>query len=227
MGNNKKNNKLIPFEYPKSFLENIVVNSPVGIIMTDYDYNVIYMNAVALEIHRLEKITSYDNLNLKDIVMDPEKLIEVKKALISENKTHSLITYEIKDNKSVRVIRTKVNLARDENYFPIGGFFYICEDVTEIKKLREESHENEKLETLKEMIVTYNHEMNNAIAVIMGRIELIIRKLPENDENLKNLKEILNSTKRLSDIVRKIREIKKISVKNYDENTKMIDIDNN
>ena len=77
------------------------------------------------------------------------------------------------------------------------------------------------------MIVTYNHEMNNAIAVIMGRIELIIRKLPENDENLKNLKEILNSTKRLSDIVRKIREIKKISVKNYDENTKMIDIDNN
>ncbi len=218
-----KNSQKVPFEYSRSFLENIVVNSPVGIMMTDYDFNVKYMNSIAIDIHRIN--TSYDNINLKDMVIEKDKLTDIKNPLISEEETNLCITYEVQDNSTIRTIRANVNLARDENYYPIGGFFYICEDVTEIKRLRKKIRENEKVETIKEMIVTYNHEMNNILAVIIGKIELVIRKLSPDDENFKKLQDVLKSSKKLSEIIKKIKDTKTIKVKNYDNDTKMIDID--
>lgn len=224
MKNSMRNYEKIPFEYSKSFLENIVVNGPVGIIVTDYDFNIKYMNSIALDIHKTKE--NYNNLNLEDLIVKPEILDAIKNPLISETETNIRITYEILNRKAVITIRAIVNLARDENYYPIGGFLFICEDVTLIKNLREQAHENEKIETLKKMIVTYNHEMNSVLTVLMGRIELLLRKLPPDDKNIKSLKEISNSAKKLSEIVIKIRDIKKIKVKNYDKGTKMIDIDN-
>ena len=100
----------------------------------------------------------------------------------------------------------------------------ICEDVSEIKKLRKKIRENEKVETIKEMIVTYNYEMNNILAVIIGKVELVLRKLSPNDENFKKLQDVLESSKKMAEIIKKIKDTKTIKVKDYDNDTKMIDI---
>lgn len=227
MKNFKKKNEIIPFEYPRSFLENIVVNSPVGIIMTDYDFTIKYMNAIALDVHKIKQEAYFNkDIKLTDYIIEPEKIINMKEPLISEKENNICITYEIQHNNDRRTIRVKVNLARDEYYNPVGGFFYICEDVTEVKELREKAHEIEKYETLHNMIVTYNHEINNIISVIMGRIELLLRRSSPQDKNYKSIDEIYNSTKKLSEIVKKIREIKKVKTKDYVNGIKMIDINN-
>ena len=222
---NKKNEK-IPFEYPRSFLENIVVNSPVGIMMTDYDFVIKYMNVIALDVHKIKQEEYFNkDIKLTDYIIEPEKIIDIKEPLISEKENNICITYKVLHNNDRRTIRAKVNLARDEYYYPIGGFFYICEDVTKIKNLREKAREIEKFETLHNMVVTYNHEMNNIIAVIMGRVELLLKKLNPQDKHFNNINEIYNSTKKLSKIVEKIREIKEIKIKDYINGIKMIDID--
>ena len=219
-----KNIREIPFEYPRSFLENIVINGPMGIMMTDYDFNIKYLNPISLEIHNIKKEDYNKNIKLIDFILEPEKITNVKETLISEKENNVCITYEVVHNDEIRTIRAKINLARDEYYYPIGGFFFICEDVTEEKKLREKTHEIEKFDVLQKMIVTYNHEMNNIIAIIMGRAELLSKKFDENDNRLKNIQEIFESSKKLAEIVKKISEIKEIKDKNYVDNIKMIDI---
>ena len=156
--------------------------------------------------------------------MKPKKVTSIKEPLISEKEENVCITYEVVQNNEKRTIRAKVNLARDEYYYPIGGFFFICEDVTEVKRLREKGQEIEKIEVLKKMIVTYNHELNNILAVIMGRSELLLKKLSPDDEKFRNVNEIHESAKKMANIVRKIREIKEIKDTNYVNNIKMIDI---
>jgi len=76
------------------------------------------------------------------------------------------------------------------------------------------------------MIVTYNHEINNIISVIMGRIEMLLRRFSPQDKNYESIAEIYNSAKKLSEIVKKIKEIKKIKTKDYINGIKMIDINN-
>jgi len=224
MRDSRKNVGEVPFEYPRSFLENIVVNGPVGIIMTDYDFNIKYSNPISLDIHNIKKEEYDRNIKLTDYIMKPKKVTSIKEPLISEKEENVCITYEVVQNNEKRTIRAKVNLARDEYYYPIGGFFFICEDVTEVKRLREKGQEIEKIEVLKKMIVTYNHELNNILAVIMGRSELLLKKLSPDDEKFRNVNEIHESAKKMANIVRKIREIKEIKDTNYVNNIKMIDI---
>ena len=219
-----KNIREIPFEYPRSFLENIVINGPIGIMMTDYDFNIKYLNPISLEIHNIKKEDFNKNLKLIDYILEPEKITNIKESLISEKENNVCITYDIVHNEEIRTIRAKINLARDEYYYPIGGFFFICEDITEEKRLIEKTLEIEKFEVVQKMIVTYNHEMNNIIAIIMGRAELLLRRFDEDDKHLKNVQEIYESSKKLAEIVKKISEIKEIKDKNYVDNIKMIDI---
>ena len=227
MRNVGKNKRKLPIEHSRSFLENIVVNGPVGIMMTDYDLVIKYMNDLADTIHNINiENTTSDSINLTDYVIEPKNILSIKEQLISETENNVCITYEVLIDGEEKTIRAKVNLARDEYYCPIGGFLFICEDVTEIKKLREKTRKIEKFETLKEITVTYHHEINNVLGIIYGRAEMMLKKISPDDKNRKNVESILNSVRKLENIIRKIGEVKEIKDKNYIKSIKMLDIEN-
>ena len=82
----------IPFEHPRSFLENIVVNGPVGIMMTDYKFVIKYMNKIALDIHSIEQ-EDYQKggIKLTDYVINASAVIDSRESLISEKETNVAI----------------------------------------------------------------------------------------------------------------------------------------
>ena len=98
--------------------------------------------------------------------------------------------------------------------------------LIEISKLRDVELQNKQFETLKAIITTYNHEINNPITIALSRISRALRKEP--NPHLEKTKEDLF---KISEIVSRIKLLTdpdvKISFKRYTEFDQLIDIPKN
>lgn len=123
--------------------------------------------------------------------------------------------------------------------FDAGGNDYITKpiDPKEVK-IRVQAHlsirqletkrlQAEGLKTLKDMIVTYNHEMNQPLTAINGLTELLMSDMKEEDGNYDTVKMILEQTERIIKILDKIKSLEsadKIEKKQYVPGSTMIDL---
>ena len=76
-----------------------------------------------------------------------------------------------------------------------------------------------EMEALNAMIITYNHEINNPLAIIYGNLGSNFEKLTEARYN-----KALIALERIKDLVSKIQEIdvSEVEYSNYTETTKML-----
>ncbi|MFC1485809.1 GAF domain-containing protein [Candidatus Latescibacterota bacterium] len=98
----------------------------------------------------------------------------------------------------------------------------------ELEKQQIKLVEMEKYRLLAQVTTSINHEINNPLTSILGNIELILLKYPSLDENLaQKLRIIQEEAARISDIIKKLGETKRIVLKDYlpESETKMLDID--
>jgi signal transduction histidine kinase len=73
-----------------------------------------------------------------------------------------------------------------------------------------------------------NHEINNPLTTIMGNVDLILIASPHLDPAIrKKLTTVLDEARRIAEIIKKIRNIKRIVLEDYLGRTgeKMLDID--
>ncbi len=85
----------------------------------------------------------------------------------------------------------------------------------------------EKFQVIGQMAASLNHEINNPLTSILGNLELLFMLKPDMDDMLKKkLTVIQNESKRISGIIEKFRDMKKVVVGDYLEkyNEKMIDL---
>lgn len=97
----------------------------------------------------------------------------------------------------------------------------------EIEKQQQQIVEMERYQVLAQVAASINHEINNPLTTIIGNAELILMKYDEMDDYLKTkINLILNEGKRIGQIIEKLRDVKKIVVKDYVKQTgeTMIDI---
>jgi len=116
-----------------------------------------------------------------------------------------------------------------------GAFEYIQKPVEfdeleiQIKKALEKQEMQKKIDegglsAVKDMIVTYNHEMNQPMAAIQGYVEVLMEKIEENDEKYEILKTIEEQVSRALKILDKIKSLDKIETKEYIPGKTMIDL---
>ena len=93
-----------------------------------------------------------------------------------------------------------------------------------VNKYYNKSLKVNELETINSMIVTYNHEINTPLTIILSCIELI-NKNPAMTKN--HLEKITENADRISMIIKKINKLKEhpIEKKSYSKDVKMIKID--
>ncbi|HOP08097.1 MAG TPA: hypothetical protein PLF13_12485 [candidate division Zixibacteria bacterium] len=93
---------------------------------------------------------------------------------------------------------------------------YAAGDVPELKKASEESYEKYKLEGIREVAVTANHEINGIVMAIMGHVRLLLdRRSDLDDELVQKLKTIEKSAEKISDVTWGLSQIKKVDSINY------------
>ena len=69
------------------------------------------------------------------------------------------------------------------------------------------------------------HEINNPLAVIMARLELLLSDLGETDPNYKSLEQVDHLVHRIANVVQKMGQVRRYQVQNYCGGVNILDLD--
>jgi signal transduction histidine kinase len=89
---------------------------------------------------------------------------------------------------------------------------------------REKKREQEKRETILAMAGTIAHELNSPIQVVLGYSQLLQDDFEPESESYKDIQSIINNTKEIQQVVRKISFLDQFNLTEYAGGDKIIDI---
>jgi len=89
---------------------------------------------------------------------------------------------------------------------------------------REKKREQEKQETILAMAGTIAHELNSPIQVVLGNSQLLQDDFEPDSEPYKELQTIIDNTKTIREIVKKISFLDRFALKEYAGDAQIIDI---
>ncbi len=105
------------------------------------------------------------------------------------------------------------------------SFQVSARDMTERKNLRELLVKAERLGAIGQVGVAVRHEINNPLTTVIGNIELLIERYGSRDPDLAaRLGTILDNALRISEIVKRLQDIKQEKVVDYLKGVKMTDL---
>jgi len=86
----------------------------------------------------------------------------------------------------------------------ITHFVAVKEDITERKRLEEQLHQAQKLESVGQLAGGVAHDFNNMLAVILGRTQMALKKVPPDQPLFSSLQEIHKAAERSADLTRQL-----------------------
>lgn len=95
-------------------------------------------------------------------------------------------------------------------------------NAVKLGHLQKELIQNKQTQSIKEMITTYNHEFNNALAILKMDIKIYAKKYHDND--LSKLESILKTTDRLVNLVDEINKFESYDNETYIDGVDMVKI---
>lgn len=219
----------------RSYLESVMSCISIGLVVTDRDLLLTNMNRTQ---EGFLKETGSDitalhavGMQLFELFPDESEIEHVIQDVLSQGAVIGGIVERMSANdESERVFSVSFSPLRD-NTNTIVGLIRICEDITEKEKMAEDLHQAEikasSLDGMKKVIVTLNHEINNALTAVLGNTELLLylcSDLPEDKKQM--LQSIREHAERISTVTQKIQAMDKITtVKYLEDGPDMIETD--
>jgi PAS domain S-box-containing protein len=106
-----------------------------------------------------------------------------------------------------------------------AGFHFAARDVTEQKELRELLVKAERMAAIGQIGVAVRHEINNPLTTVIGNTELLLDRIGGDEGDLKKrLELVLNNALRISEIVKRMQEIKQDKTVEYLKGVRMTDL---
>lgn len=185
-----------------------------------FDVFVLYNGAQTLEALEREK----PDLVLLDIIMPGVTGIEVLESIRKKTSPIDLPVVMLTSvDDSIEIANCLKLGANDYLTKPVDVEVAMARIRTQLKlsDLNRESLKKKEIETLNAMIVTYNHEINNPLAVVMMVMPVDVEKMTQDKLDAAN-----EAIQKIAGIVKRIDGVtmEKIEVENYDKHDKMIKI---
>lgn len=169
----------------------------------------------------------YDIL-LLDIKMPEMSGVEVLTAIRKKKEKNLFPIIMVSSNEEQDDIVEALNLgANDYVTKPINIDVLVARIVTQIdiRRLSIEFASKKEIEAVGAMIATYNHEINNPLAIAFGTLDAMERKGQLPSEDFDKLEESLERINKIVKKIGKISEKGKVLFEDYTENSLMLKID--
>ena len=204
----------------KRFNENIVTNTPVGLVVVNGEYDVITMNASAERIFQKQSLVGQPFVSLfgsNNIERWQQSLKNVLITGVAENLPRCYLTF----GEEEKVVSSKVSPLEDADQHG-RGLIVVIEDITEKTILENYVTISEKLIAKGEMAASIGHELNNFLAIISNNAELLqIRvKKGEFDKLDKSVQAILDNISKIKRFTDNLMDLSKLDQElvNYNVN---------
>ena len=199
-GNYEKTRELIN---QSRFIQEIINGIPESIFVCDADFNIEMANKSAIRNFPVRLIGG----NIIEVI--GESGIETIKQII--NKNMQLAEFQAEE-KFFNVSASKIRISKKEKVI------IVFSDITEKKKMEEKLMEGEKLKAIKSFCVTANDKINNPLAVMTTKIDILeslienkqhdTDKLKQITKSIKNQIDKISSTLSLFDSLEKVKIVK-------------------
>ncbi|MBI3637949.1 MAG: PAS domain-containing protein [Candidatus Rokubacteria bacterium] len=98
-------------------------------------------------------------------------------------------------------------------------------DMTALKWLEEALRESEKLRSVTQLAVAASHEINNPLAVIVGSLEILKRRLPDDPDVNVKIDRALAASRQITEIIAKMHHITRLELADrWQDITPMLDL---
>ncbi len=129
----------------------------------------------------------------------PEEVKAHVKTLMEKGKDRFETRHRCKDG---RVIELEINAVYTDYR---GGLFYsFLRDVTEKKKMEEQYHQAQKVESIGRLAGGVAHDLNNLLSPILGYSEILSLSFSDDDKRKSQAELILDASLRARDLVRQL-----------------------
>lgn len=186
--------------YLKSFSENIIDSSPIGIITVDATFAVTYWNREMENITSIKKNSAAGKPMTKLLPWMTEDVL-----LSNADKETSIQT------PGLQTFNVNVSQLKD----PSGGYVVVLEDITEKKKMQEQLLQASKLASIGKLTAGISHEIGNPLASISSLVQelrsLDLSVSQERSFTAESLSEINGHIERIARIVRSLGDFARIS----------------
>lgn len=213
-------------ETTRNYLEQILDSLPLGIIVMDREMRITSVNRAQQDLFVLEgkdaDLVHLVGMSSPDLFVEEsqatwysiqETVIQNGQLFLQANTTH------IQRDGTPRVLSIAFSPLKNPEGF-VTGAVRICEDITSRVKLEEKAREAElmaaRLETLQQITVTLNHEINNALTSIMTGIGILTHigePIPENKRP--TLDNMMSQTERIAAFLEQLQHLKEIKTVSY------------
>lgn len=146
-------------------------------------------------------VSIYVLLRTAQLVLKPvAALVEGSRELAAENFAH------------------RVDVARGDEFAELAHAYNSLGQQLQSNELR-------KTETLRQLAVTLNHDLNNTMSIIEMQLSLLDRRAGQDPSSAKPLREIRSGLVRMSKTVASLKDIRRIVLVEYAGGQKMIDLE--
>ncbi|NOY78003.1 MAG: GAF domain-containing protein [Calditrichaeota bacterium] len=204
-------------KYEKGKMDQILSEMGEGVAMTDHQWKVLYLNPVFKNQFPATRVGK-DGARVFPFLDALKKHPDFD--LLWEGKRNSLFIEFSHDGK-ILLITVSQFLDFDFSKY----FLFLVKDITEIKQYESEKIKSERLTLAIEMAGSIAHEINQPLTGILGYLALIKEDLKPEDPLMSDLQEVEKQAERISDLVKKFRNVVKIETKTYIGDSKIIDLE--
>lgn len=182
----------------KNFNENMINSVQMGVITTDLQGKILFINDTAKFIFNI--ITNIVNKNIDKIL---NNLTNKNKILLALKKQENLINLESILHLDIgieKILNISISVLNN-NDKEIIGYVISINDVTEKKDLENRVTRNEQLAALGELSAGIAHEIKNPLTSIKGFSQILPNKLEDHEFLLKFSQIIKIEVERLNNII--------------------------
>jgi PAS domain-containing protein len=215
----------------RHYLEHILGNIPLGVVVLDRDLRITSMNRREIEFckHFGRTLTLVDAIGSTLAALLPDgaggEWHELCHKVVESGEISDELKQTFGEGEDLLVLDTVVTPLLDDRG-ELAGVIMVSDDVTRQTQLENELVRVEKLATVGQMVITINHEINNPLNIISNNAQMLRLLNPNLEEKIvAKLHTIEEQVKRIAEVTERLRLLDQVETDEYiAEGPQMIDV---